>query len=180
MNSENKRYTKRALLICIPVLLLFVFLVIMADMWTPYGDTDWDRFTETTEAIVVSVETRQKSNGDDWYTAYTPTYEYSIAGKTYSGTPVTTSRDEYNIGDMINVFYDPDKPYESVMDIPEGAGSIAHGFFVVGGLMLLASPVLICCGLMAWGARIIEKKGESKSLEMSQDSYYQSKDKIEF
>ena len=102
------------------VLMLFLFLVFSAALvnLTPYGDDDWMRFSETITGTVLVVEEEEKADDIGWTTYYTPTYTYTVDGEIYTVVGKSTST-EYAEGDPIEVYYDPSKPEESVVWLPE-------------------------------------------------------------
>lgn len=151
----TKKQRKRILLIAIPVLLLcLIMLAATGAPYTPYGDEDWYRFTEMAEAIVVDVKTETETTENGWRTNYKPTYEYVVDDEVY--TVSSQYSDTYNkVGKKMEILYDPDKPEESVIYIPDGIDDDLYTLKMVTLFVFLpvfGFPFLII-GLIKLGTR---------------------------
>ena len=106
--------------------------------------------------------TKVRSTGWSGTGAPKITYEYDVAGRTYTGTKVgvppqrrrwggrnRSNRIEWNLalyeeGASIPVHYDPANPSDAILHKVEGGGCAMVMLFIVGS-------VFIGIGLLAWG-----------------------------
>lgn len=106
------------LLVCVPIYIIGFIFIYKIKVPTPYEDYNWDRFSETTTATITNLNTvssivteLSKDN------TLVPTYEYTVNHINYSCT--SQSYNLYNIGDTVEILYDPDIPNESILYIPD-------------------------------------------------------------
>lgn len=115
-----------------------------------------------------SVEPRRSADSDGGYhTAYYPTvlYEYEVQGKRYVGQQITFGSqvgygnanraqqvvDRYAPGNRVQVYYDPTKPDQAVLERRVGTGGQLYLWVAVAILVLLCItvvPIMLLMGGM--------------------------------
>ena len=121
----------------------------------------WNR---TTGRIVHSqVEARRSHDEHGYHTSYYPIiiYEYAINGQRYqndrlnfgpevgygSPTPSQNVVGRYHVGNVVDIYFDPANPAESVLE--RSAGSANNVLLVVAAVII---ATLLCTGIMTLGA----------------------------
>lgn len=99
--------------------------------------------TQTVRAKIVRVETHRKTSGKTTRTVYTPYFNYSEDGKTFSGhAEYTTINWKYKVGDIIEIRIDPENPKKYLVenDIADYRSSYEVGM----GFGFLALFLVVC------------------------------------
>jgi len=95
--------------------------------------------TQEVTAKVVAMETEEVSTDDEWYTEYTPTYEFTYEGETYTVRGEASRTRDYTKDQEVTIKINPDNPNQILV----GSGVpifvpiifIAFGvIFILGGI----------------------------------------------
>ncbi len=121
----------------------------------------WNRTTG--RVVQAQVEARRSRNQHGYSTSYYPVviYEYAIHGQRYqndrinfgpelgfgSAGPSETVVGRYHVGNVVDVYFDPANPAESVLERSAGGGN--RLLLVVAALIV---AVLLCTGVITFGS----------------------------
>lgn len=105
-----------------------------------------------TEAKIISVETVYGTEGES--DTYTPTVEYTVDGKTYTGT-LEESSASYAVGKTITVLYDPNNP------------SVVHSGSGFSIYLIVVSAVILAVIIFS---SIKDKQSRDKAKELREKS----------
>ncbi len=129
--NERKWRVKLPKKFLVPLCILLLAAII-GGIWYFAGTEKYEDW-QPTEAVVTDIEPYSKRKGGSSHRYF---YEYSVDGVTYSGSELFTTKEIfYNIGDIIQVWYDPDEASRSAMTTNVDLNFIGP-FFLAIPLML--------------------------------------------
>jgi hypothetical protein len=158
--------TGRSTLIFIVVAVPFIIVALVFFGWTLRNRRRADAsgsWNKTTARIVQSqVEARRSHDEHGYHTVYYPVviYEYAINGQRYQNDRInfgpevgfgTTGPSDaivgrYHVGNVVDIYFDPSNPAESVLE--RSAGS-SNNILLFVGVIIVA--VLLCTGVTMFG-----------------------------
>ena len=124
---------------------LVLFVIGLGLMWKSVRTIVW----KPVNATVASVNERKiftKSNGPI-YAVRDVIYKYDADGKNYSGTILIGRDDKQKVADVISVYYNPEKPSESVIHAGLTFGDLTGILaipFEMGIVFMITSAVAMC------------------------------------
>lgn len=124
-----------------------VLLIAICLLVSHFLNEKYDRCTETTTGIVIN----NVSNGEG---AYAPVFKYEVDGKEYEDkSSLSTDPPKYEVGDEIEVHYNPDKPEEYYVDKVLIVVQIV--LYAIGGFFFIFGLVFFVVGIN------VKRKGQS-------------------
>ena len=127
------------IIIAVLVLLAGVFIIWMSSKKKA-------RCTAVTEAKVTKVKAKTEDTEEGKKESeYSAILEFEVGGKTYKGSAgkKTSNKRKYRVGDTYDVYYNPDKPKEFLVEGKSG------GLFT-GVLLIAAAIVLAVIGIVVF------------------------------
>lgn len=128
--------------------------------------------TTTGRVLSAEVEKRRSHSSTGGYsTSYYPVihYEYQVNGKRYQNNRLTINEiglgmygrvqkkvDQYPPGSRVQVYYNPDDPYESVLETRAPAGGI-YLFVAVLIVVILACTAAFTLGGMTFAGQLVDQ-----------------------
>ncbi len=142
--------------------------------WTESGRNDakseqMKKCTEPSEAVIsrVSEEERYDTDQERYETVYHLTYNYSVGGKYYEKS--YTSHTSAEVGDRLEIMYDPDDPALNFLKHDIDSMPIRKGtsrFFMNAGKVLSGIGLLAALVLLISRARYNAKKKRERQQEL--------------
>ena len=123
-------------------LLVGIVIVLIGILSIRKGSQKKHRCTATASAMIVEVQTEKDEAGSEnthkKYT-YTPIYEFAAGGNTIrkNGGIYSHNKKDFNVGDMVAVKYNPDKPEEFLVNGKSGGNAFGVALMLFG-LVIIA------------------------------------------
>ena len=128
-------------------MLLGIIMVVVCLIVSHFMTEKYDRCTETTTGVVI----RNVMNDDG---AYAPVFRYTVDDKEYEDkSTISTKPAKYDVGDEVEVHYNPDKPKEYYVD--KALIIVQIVLYAIGGFFFVFGLVFFIVGIN------IKRKGQS-------------------
>ena len=118
-------------------LLVGIVIVLLGFLSIRKGSQKKNRCTASASAVIVEVQAEKDEAGSEnthkKYT-YTPIYEFVVNGNTIrkNGGIYSHNKREFNVGDTVEVKYNPDKPEEFLVNGKSGGKSFGIALMLFG------------------------------------------------
>ena len=128
----------------IVILMIAILIGVIAFALSAYNKSKIDKCTERTDGVIVEIICSNEDGYDTKRTTYRPIVEYTVGSETYSHKVTNPGRKHtFEIGEKMEVYYEPDNPDNAFVEREEAGNSIASKvMFVCAGLNVLFAIIL--------------------------------------
>ena len=139
-----KNNHKNANVIACIFLVIGIISTLLGIAFSKDMDNYHEKCTATTKAVVIDMKSSNKKGIETRRTTYTATVEYTVGSKTYTHRVQNPGKkDIYDIGEMIEIHYDPENPETAYVEREEAGHNIASVGMTVCGIFIILSVIII-------------------------------------
>lgn len=124
-------------------LLLSIIFEVIGQLMRRYFRRKLERCTYRTQAVVVANKRVLTHSDNHRYITYSPVLSYTVGLRKYEKVYSTsTPKPKYEIGEIINILCDYQKPEQLYIEGDNTLGIIAKVFIIVGAVMFAAAVIV--------------------------------------